>query len=254
MEVYIDKNMNDYYAKYIKYKTKYLEIKYGAGKRKKRKNKSVSASKTPVTPLHAPATPARAPATPVYALTTPQGTSLTKTPSSNLSISSMGAVTESPPKLEIVTNSLYMLIENKDDLVCLLSSCPSLSNYDITSRPTANMHLYINFKKRGDVSDFAHFSFHYPDESESDKKLNDMFEANTFHLRSDINRDIIFNLILDGEKLVLRSKMKEKNLIKKIDKSKYDELVKIKVCIEKILNMSDYKGKIINPTARKLFI
>ena len=244
--------MNDYYHKYIKYKTKYLEIKYGAGKREKKKAISVKLPQPVGTPVKLPQ-PVGTVLTSAPA--TPQQFSLTETPSStrsDLSVSSNSADTDSPPQLKIEPKSLEILIENKDDLVCLLSSCPSLSDYDITSRPTTKWHLYINFKKKGDVSDFAHFSFHYPEEEEK-SKIYDMFVANTFHLKLDLFPDIVFNLILDGDSLVLQSKMKPKNIIKKITKPNYDELVNIKNCLEKILNIPEYKKTIKEPVIRRLF-
>jgi hypothetical protein len=246
MEDFIDKNMNGYYLKYIKYKTKYLEIKYGAGKRIPVDSAS-AASITPAKPVQSiPETPS------VQA--TPQQFSTVNTPESNLSTSSMGAVTESPPKLEIQPSSLDTLIKKKDDLVSLLSACPELLNYDITSRSTSTGHLYINFIKKVDKKNvFAHFSFHYPaDEVESD--IYDMFVPNTFHLRLDKYKQIVFNLILDQhEKLVLESKTEEQDIICIITEPNYDELIKIKNCLEKTLNMPEYKGIILNPTARQLF-
>ena len=239
--------MNDYFHKYIKYKTKYLEIKYG-GKRKKKPVASGAAASGAAASAVSAATPAK-----LHHSTPKNKVSSINTPGSNLSTSSTDAVSASPPKLKIAPKSLEILIENKDDLVCLLSACPFLSKYDITSRPTATRHLYINFKKKGDVSDFAHFSFHYPQEEE-ESKIYDMFVANTFHLKLDIFPDIVFNLILDGGRLVLQSKMKPKNIIKKITNSIYDELVNIKNCLEKILNMPDYKNTIIEPVSRQLFL
>jgi hypothetical protein len=256
MEDFIDKNMNGYYLKYIKYKTKYLEIKYGAGKR----IPVDSASEMPTTPAKSASAASAAsitPAKPVQSIpetpsvqATPQQFSTVNTPESNLSTSSMGAVTESPPKLEIQPSSLDTLIKKKDDLVSLLSACPELSNYDITSRSTSTGHLYINFIKK---NVFAHFSFHYPaDEVESD--IYDMFVPNTFHLRLDKYKQIVFNLILDQhEKLVLESKTEEQDIICIITEPNYDELIKIKNCLEKTLNMPEYKGIILNPTARQLF-
>jgi hypothetical protein len=262
MEDFIDNNMNVYYQKYIKYKTKYLEIKYGAGKSKKKKKSPASAaSAAPETPVKlasaAPETPVKlasaAQATPSVQIT-PQQFSIVKTPESNFSTSSDVAVKDSPPTLVIQYNSLNTLIEKKDDLVSLLSACPELSNYDITSRSTSTGHLYINFKKKVERKNvFAHFSFHYPaDEVESD--IYDMFVPNTFHLRLDKYRQIVFNLILDQhEKLVLESKTEEQDIICIITELNYDELIKIKNCLEKILNIPEYKGIILNPTARQLF-
>jgi len=263
--------MNVYYQKYIKYKTKYLEIKYGAGK-KKSKNKlpialpasaatetptklAPSASAATVTPTKLAPFASAATATPAV-LATPQETpkfSTVKTPSSTLSDASDRAYTNSTPKLKIQSSSLTTLINKKDDLVCLLSSCPSLSNYVITSRLTGTEHLYINFIKKGEKKAFAHFSFHYPaDEVESD--IYDMFVPNTFHLRLDKNRQIVFNLIMDQhEKLVLESKIDPQEIICIITEPNYAELIKIKDCLEQILNMPEYKGIITEPTARRLF-
>jgi len=261
--------MNVYYQKYIKYKTKYLEIKYG-GKGKKTAQTPASiesaasaapatiASAATVTPTKSASAPL-APATPTVlatpsVLATPQEQDTTiRTPSSTSSDATNIAYTNSPPKLEIQSSSLTILIEKKDDLVCLLSSCLSLSNYVITSRSTVTEHLYINFKKKGEKNDFAHFSFHYPaDEVESD--IYDMFVPNTFHLRLDKNRQIVFNLILDQhEKLVLESKTDPQEIICIITEPNYAELIKIKDCLEQILNMPEYKGIITEPTARRLF-
>jgi hypothetical protein len=81
-----------------------------------------------------------------------------------------------------------------------------------------------------------------------------MFVPNTFHLRLDIDRDIIFNLIVDQyDNLVLESKTETQEIICKITESNYAELVKIKNCLEEILNRHDYKVMITEPTARRLF-
>jgi hypothetical protein len=237
--------MNDYYHKYIKYKTKYLEIKYGAGKRKKKKKSAIAVSGAVV------ATPKLAVvvATPP---STPKAAAVVATPSSISSISSTTVATPSTPKLDIEKLSLERLIKNKDELVCLLSSCPDLSDYDITSRPTATMHLYINFRKKGELVDFAHFSFHNPEDISSSLKLGDMFEANTFHLKLDNYDGIVFNLVLDRDILKLKSKL-EKEIIKKRIKDDFYELNKIIACLEKILNIHEYKGIITNPIVRNLF-
>ena len=179
------------------------------------------------------------------------------TPSSTSSISSTIVATPSTPKLDIEKLSLERLIKNKDELVCLLSSCPDLSDYDITSRPTATMHLYINFRKKGEFVDFAHFSFHNPEDNSTSLKLGDMFEANTFHLKLDNYDGIVFNLVLDGDILKLKSKLEEeiikKEIIKKGINNDFSELNKIIVCLEKILNIHEYKGIITNPIVINLF-
>ena len=234
--------MNNYYHKYIKYKTKYLEIKYG-GKGKTKKLAASGAAAVVATPKAAVV------ATPP---STPKAAAVVATPSSISSISSTTVATPSTPQLDIVKLSLERLIDNKDELVCLLSSCPALSDYDITSRPTATMHLYINFRKKGELVDFAHFSFHNPEDSSLNLKLGDMFEANIFHLKLDKYNGIVFNLVPDGNSLKLKSKLEEKIIRNKI-KDDFSELNKIIACLEKILNNHEYKGIITNPVAKNLF-
>ena len=236
-----------YFHKYIKYKTKYLEIKYGGkGKKKSKKSKLLAATSTSTSTSTPPQT-----AVVVTPTSTPKVSSIV-TPSFISSISSTTVATPSTPKLDIERLSLERLIKNKDELVCLLSSCSDLSDYDITSRPTATMHLYINFRKKGELVDFAHFSFHNPEDISSSLKLGDIFEANTFHLKLDNYDGIVFNLVLDGDILKLKSKLKEK-IIKKRIKDDFYELNKIIACLEKILNIHEYKGIITNPIVRNLF-
>jgi hypothetical protein len=249
--------MNDYYHKYIKYKIKYFDIKYGAGK-----NKKPVPAQLPPAPVPAPLPPAPVPAPPVpvppllappVPPVTPAPPSLVQTPPSNFSTSSDIPNSPPSPQLVIAPRSLDKLIENNNELVCLLSSCQSLSDYNITSRKTVKNHLYINFIKKGNSTVFAHFSFHYPQEESSNLRLSDMFEANTFHLKLDNYNGIVFNLVLDEDRLVLQGNMEPTKIKKEITEPNYDEIVKIKNCLEEILNKPKYKNYIINPLVTRLF-
>jgi len=248
--------MNNYYHKYIKYKTKYFDIKYGGKKPKKPKiinatpqaeTQSAIQAETQAeiqSVIQSTTKSATPPSTPQQNLSS----ILTPSPISSISSTAVASI-PSTPKLEIDKLSLERLIKNKDELVCLLSSYPDLSDYDITSRPTVKMHLYINFKKKGEVSDFAHFSFHNPEENSL--RLGDMFEANTFHLKLDNYDGIVFNLVLDEEQLKLKSKLNTKS-IKKIIKGDFSELKKIITYLEKILNLDEYKVIITDPIVKKI--
>ena len=231
--------MYKYLHKYLKYKSKYFNIIYGGVG----------------TPQASPSTPA--PSTPAHLiLNTP------------LSVSSASSTTAAPstPKLVINPVSLTRLIDNKDELVCLLSACSNLSNYNITARPRikdTNSQLYINFerKKKG----FAHFSFHFPDDKQDfikddkpkikqdDIRIEDIFEANTFHLKLDINKLIVFNLILDNDNYKLISKLDDCEIMLKIGEEDFKNVKEIITCFETILNSNKYKRILDEPTARKLF-
>jgi hypothetical protein len=229
--------MNDYYHKYIKYKTKYFEIKYGAGTPEKPKQTSTS-----------PETPNKP-----YVLSTPTST-ITKC---------------STPRKDIEPAILTRLIEKKDELICLLSANPNLSKYEIEARPKikdTKPQLYINFERtvKGKKRDFAHLSFHYPsDEPEvkSDEdmfrpealRIEDMFVPCTFHLRLDIDRSIIFNLVLENDNYKLISKTDDCEIIKKIGDTDFNDVKEIIACFEEIFNNTQYKKMFKEPIVKVLF-
>jgi hypothetical protein len=291
--------MNDYYHKYIKYKSKYINLIYGGiGTPTKEiptidrpswaevvKSKSTSpVQQPPSTPQQPPSTPQQPPSTPQQPPSTPQQPpskqqqppSTPQQPPSNSSLSTKpppvtpttalyvgtpgsgftpgpAEALPSTPKLEIDQQTVEIIIRSKDELIKLLISCGSLSNYDITERTSRNRDLYINFQKKGEHTYFAHFSFHNPTDPPSTLKLNDMFDINGFHLRYDNNSDIFFNLRkYDDERLILQSPMNEEVIIALIGCENYYELIKIKNCLEEKLNTPEIKKYITDPVAKKL--
>jgi hypothetical protein len=224
--------MNDYYHKYLKYKTKYIEIKYGGRRRRRKKNNLSSETPTKLKP---------------QTFSTPSE-SLVKTPTPSKTFPSTLAYRGTPVS-NIESNTLDRLIENKDELFCLLSSNPTLSNYKITTRNTKKIksQLYINFEIN--KKDFAHFSFHYPDD-EPNMRFEDEFEASIFHLKLDQNNKIVFNL--DERDFKLKSKFDDYQIEEIIGKENLIEVKKIITCFEEIFSSDKYKKILGNATARQL--
>ena len=211
--------MYKYLHKYLKYKSKFLNIKYGG--------------------VH-----------------TPPSLNASRTPSS---------VNVEPPTPKIIVEPVLLsrLIPKKDELVCILSACSNLSQYKIKAKNTKmnNSQLYINFEKEKEKKDFAHFSFHYPIDDEnydedsdedSKPKLYDIFESDTFHLKLDIAKNIVFNLVLEGDNYKLKSKLDDCQIISKINQVNFNDVKKIIECFEIIFNSDEYKKIFKNPAARKL--
>ena len=220
--------MNDYYQKYIKYKTKYFEIKYGgsgSGKVKKvpphklavqpaPKSGSVQSLSPQLTPPPSPKTlTLYASSAPSSAPSSTQSSAPSSAPSSTQSsapspipltpiqytrlqddpTSAFSTVTgPSTPKFIVNPASIDDLITNKDDLLEILRTCIDPSAFIITAREQKKVkrQFYINFEKEG--KQYAHFSFHFPDES---KEAMDVFEVDTLHLKLDIHKNIVFNLV-----------------------------------------------------------
>lgn len=202
---------------------KYLEIKYG-GKKKKKDNIQLELT-PPTTPIN----------------------SVIKTPSPSKTFDSTIVESDTPfTNIEPIT--LNRLIENKDEIICLLLANPILSNYKITAKNKGfEKDLYINFEKK--KKKFAHFSFHYP--TEDNLRIGDMFEANTFHLKLDkYKHDIVFNL--DEKDLKLKSKLDDFQIELIIGHDNFVEIKKIITSLEQIFSSEKYKRILQNATARRL--
>jgi len=297
-----------YYQKYIKYKTKYLEIKYGGSGKGEKPKKSVrpppqtpiaQPPRTPVAlppprtpvaqpqqppPPHTPvaqppprtpvaqpppprtpvAQPPQPPQTPVKSWaaivkTDPQtpNTSFVRTPGRGLTPDSTERVLSSTPRLEIDSITVASIVDKKKQLTDLLQRC--LSDYDIRQHKTKiKGEFFINFKKKDKTEEFAHFSFHIPDDPASlnlddptSLNLGDRFSINAFHLRLNNYPDIVLNLREEDGKLVLQSMKEEEEIISIID-CDYHELIKIKNCLENILNRPEFRSSIQHPTVKKL--
>ena len=264
--------MNDYYHKYIKYKSKYINLIYGGVgtptketptinrpswasvvKQSSNPQQTPSPQQPPQLQPHQPLPPVQPPppSTPPQSTKPPPvtpGRGLTPglTPGSTVAL-------PSTPKLEIDLQTVESIIRSKNKLIKLLKSCVSLSNYDITQRTSGIGDFYINFKKKGELINFSHFSFHNPTDPPSTLKLNDRFDINPFHLRYDSLDNIFFNLRKDDdERLILQSPMKEEDIIALIGCENYYELIIIKNCLEEILNKPEIIKNIIEPIARAL--
>jgi len=262
--------MNVYYQKYIKYKTKYLEIKYGgSGKGEKKKNKSQAAPpkvsspsptvsspppKVPESPPKVSASPppkvsaSSAPSTPALSSGLPASVASQTPRQTPGSISSM-APEPSTPKFKVNPGSIQALIEIKDDLLCRLERCLDDPNFKIRAReqPKVQHQFYINIKKKG--KDYAHFSFHYPDES---KDAMDEFESDTLHLKLDFNQDIVFNLVKIDGNYRLQSSLDDFEIESYITPKEYSVVKKIIACFELIFNRQEYRKIFDEPTVRRL--
>ena len=268
--------MNVYYQKYIKYKTKYLEIKYGGSGKGKKKNKSqVAASAAPpkvsspsptvLSPPKVPASPPKVSASPppkVSASSAPSTPALSsglpasvasQTPHQTQyqtpgSISSM-APEPSTPKFKVNPGSIQALIEIKDDLLCRLERCLDDPNFKIRAReqPKVQHQFYINIKKKDKY--YAHFSFHYPDDS---KDAMDEFESDTLHLKLDFNQDIVFNLVKIDGNYRLQSSLDDFEIESYITPEEYSVVKKIIACFELIFNRQEYRKIFDEPTVRRL--
>jgi len=288
--------MNVYYQKYIKYKTKYLEIKYGGSGKGKKKNKSqVAASAAPPPNVSSPppivssppptvssppptvsspsptvsSPPPKVPASPPIVLVSspPPKVSASSAPSTPAlssglpasvasqtprqtpgSISSM-APEPSTPKFKVNPGSIQALIEIKDDLLCRLERCLDDRKFKIRAReqPKVKHQFYINIKKEG--KDYAHFSFHYPDES---KDAMDEFESDTLHLKLDFNQDIVFNLVKIDGNYRLQSSLDDFEIESYITPKEYSVVKKIIACFELIFNRQEYRKIFDEPTVRRL--
>jgi hypothetical protein len=194
--------MHKYLHKYLKYKSKYINLIYGG------------VGTPPSTPLKNKSIPTTF-STPIYS-----------TPDINSSLGTPSSTTAAPstPQQMIEPVLLTRLIEKKDEFVCLLLECLNSSKYKITARATKTIRaqLYIDIKKN--KKDFVHFSFHYPDEEVG---LQDMFVANTFHLKLDINQDIVFNLFLENDIYKLKSKLDNCEIILKIGDVNFNDVKEI---------------------------
>ena len=125
--------MNEYYHKYLKYKIKYFEIKYG-GKGKKK-------LAVPVSPIP----------------TTPYSTPLPPDPTSGFSI----ITGPSTPKFRLKPESIQALIVIKDDLLCRLIRCLDDPDLKITAKEqkTVKHQFYINIKKKAKITLTFHSIF-----------------------------------------------------------------------------------------------
>jgi hypothetical protein len=256
--------MNVYYQKYIKYKTKYLEIKYGGSGKGKKAQSTPPAQKQVQPALSIQPPPPRTPVTqPPQTLgkswaaivTTPVAqppqppqtpdTSFVITPSKGLTPGSTVGEASSTPRLEIDSITVESIIEKKSKLTKLLTKC--LLDYVI--RPKITGEFYINFKKNDKPTDFAHFSFHVPDHESLN--LQDIFSVNSFHLKLN-NPEITYNLRIEDGNLVLQSIKEEQEIISLIGCENYYELIKIKNCLENILNKTEFKSSIEHPVSKIL--
>ena len=277
--------MNDFYHKYLKYKTKYLEIKYGGSGKGEKPKKSAPITpvaqppppRTPVQPSQItpvqPQTPvAQLPQTPVAQLpqtpvkswasvvsrgpNTPD-TTFVRTPGKGLTPDSTERVPSSTPTVAVDNITVASIIGKKKKLTDLLKKC--LSDYDIRLNITKKKEFFVNFRKNDKSKDFAHFSFHIPDdpaslnlEDAASLNLGDRFSINTFHLRLNNYLDIIFNLREEDGNFVLQGMKEEQEIIRLIGCENYYELIKIKNCLEKILNEPEFRRSIEYPTVKRL--
>jgi len=253
--------MNVYYQKYIKYKTKYLEIKYGGNGKGGKKSKSkaeaealpsvppiVSASSAPpVPPTVSASSASSAPSTPAQSIVLPASVA-SQTPHQTPGSISSVAPEPSTPKFKVNPGSIQALIEKKADLLCKLEKCLDDPKFKIRAKeqPKVQHQFYINIKK--DNKAYAHFSFHYPDES---KEVIDNFEVDALHLKLDINKDIVFNLVNYEGNYKLQSSMDD-CVIRHYIGEEFETVKKIIACFESIFNTQEYRKIFEEPTARKL--
>jgi hypothetical protein len=247
--------MHKYLHKYLKYKSKYINLIHGGVQTPEKPKISSWASVVrnsslpppPSTPLPPP------PSTPLpSSLPPPPSTPPPSTPPQPPQKSIIQSftpestvATPSTPKLEFDSIIVDRLKKNQPKLIESLQQCKL--DYDISSN--AKKDFFINFRK--DLITFAHFSFHNP--KEDSLKLGDMYDTSPFHLRLDSIHDIIFNLErTSDDQIILQSKMKEEEIIDLIGCKVYYELIKIKNCLEKVLNTPELKKILFNPVAQKL--
>ena len=228
--------MHKYLHKYLKYKSKYINLIYGGAGTPKKPTWASIVGKPPSTPqkpiIQPPestvATP-QPPQKPIIQSLTPEST----------------VATPSTPKLEFDSKTVERLKQIQTILIESLQQCKL--DYDISSN--AKKDFFINFRK--DLITFAHFSFHNP--KEDSLKLGDMYDTSPFHLKLDSIHDILFNLErTSDDQIILQSKMKEEEIIDLIGCKAYYELIKIKNCLEKVLNTPKLKKILFNPVAQKL--
>jgi hypothetical protein len=75
----------------------------------------------------------------------------------------------------------------------------------------------------------------------------------TFHLRLDIDRSIIFNLVLENDNYKLISKTDDCEIIKKIGDTDFNDVKEIIACFEEIFNNTQYKKMFKEPIVKVLF-
>ena len=248
--------MHKYLHKYLKYKSKYINLIYGGAGTPKKPTWASIVGKPPSTPqkpiIQPPestvATP-QPPQKPIIQSLTPESTVATPQPPQKPIIQSLTpestVATPSTPKLEFDSKTVERLKQIQTILIESLQQCKL--DYDISSN--AKKDFFINFRK--DLITFAHFSFHNP--KEDSLKLGDMYDTSPFHLKLDSIHDILFNLErTSDDQIILQSKMKEEEIIDLIGCKAYYELIKIKNCLEKVLNTPKLKKILFNPVAQKL--
>jgi hypothetical protein len=263
--------MNDFYHKYLKYKTKYLEIKYGGSGKGKTQNKSALtpvaqqlqitpvAQQPPRTPVaqQPPKTSAMSWASVVSSNPKTPKTTFVSSPGTGLTPDSTERVPSSTPTVVVDNITVASIIGKKEKLTDLLQRC--LSDYVIRQNITKKREFFLNFRKNDKLEDFAHFSFHFPDlppilnlDDVASLNLGDNFSVNSFHLKLN-NPEIIFNLRMEeNDHLVLQGMKEEQEIIRLIGCENYQELIKIKNCLETILNKPEFKSIIKNPVVKRL--
>ncbi len=122
-------------------------------------------------------------------------------------------------------------------------------DFKITTKEqkTVQHQFYINIIKNG--KKYAHFSFHFPDE---EKEALDMFDVDTLHLKLDINKDIVFNLIKYEGNYRLLSNMDDYVIETYISEDEFKIIKKIIACFELIFNREEYRKIFEKPVVRKL--
>ena len=235
--------MNEYYHKYLKYKIKYFEIKYGSGKREEKNKSQEAASSLPPT-----VSASSAPSTPTQSRGLPASVSPQIQHQTPESISSV-APEPSTPKFKVNPGSIQALIEIKDDLLCRLIRCLDNPDLKITAKEqkTVKHQFYINIIKNG--KKYAHFSFHFPDEA---KEALDIFDVDTLHLKLDFNKNIVFNLVKYEGNYRLLSDMDDCLIETNIGIDEFNIVKKIIACFELIFNTKEYRKIFEEPVVRKL--
>jgi hypothetical protein len=155
----------------------------------------------------------------------------------------------STPKFKVNPGSIQALIEKKADLLCKLEKCLDDPTFKIRAKeqPKVQHQFYINIKK--DNKDYAHFSFHYPDDS---KDAIDNFDVDTLHLKLDINKDIVFNLVNYEGNYRLQSSMDDYVITSYIGIDEFEIVKKIIACFELIFNTQEYRKIFEEPAVRRL--
>ena len=79
-----------------------------------------------------------------------------------------------------------------------------------------------------------------------------MFDVDTLHLKLDINKDIVFNLVNDNGYYRLQSNMDDCVIIHYIGEDEFGIVKKIIECFELIFNRKEYRKIFEEPVVRIL--